>query len=252
MKEIIVLEWTFTPPDYFEEPIHIVRDNHEITIENGKITARIEAQYYDSESDSRMKFQELLNNWFLGVLIVNLKPFKLSNSSMVRIHPNGRRTCASQGSAKISGGGSITADFVVTDSNGKVIRNSRKERIERRKALIELVEKYIAHNPILQNLLNSLATAFREPDNELLYLYEIREMLSKEFDGEKMTRQVLNITKKSWWRFGRLANDEPIKQGRHRGKYVGVLRHATEGELIEARTFAQELIEKYLDYLDNK
>ena len=251
MKEIVVLEWTFTPPDYFEEPIRIVRDNYEMTIENGKVKARIEAQYYDSESDLRMKFHESLNSRFLGAQILNQKPFELSKPSMSRIHPDGRKTqYIFPESIKVT----LTvgpADIVVTDPNGKIISDSRRERIERRRRLAELVEKYRAQSPILQGLLNSLTSSFREPDNELLYLYEIREALSKEFGGEEVARQVLNITKNSWRRFGRLANDEPLKQGRHRGKNVGVLRDATEDELIEARTFARELIEKYLDYLDN-
>lgn len=251
MKEIVVLGWTFTPPDYFEEPIRIVRDNYEITIENGKIKARIEAQYYDSGSDLRMKFHESLNSRFLGAQILNQKPFELSKPSMSRIHPDGRKNqyiFPESIKFTVTMG---TPDVVVTDPNGKVIRNSRRERIERRKELVELVEKHRAHSPILQGLLNSLTCSIREPDNELVYLYEIREALSKKFGGEEMARKVLNITRISWRRFGRLTNVEPLKQGRHRGKNVGALRDATENELIEARTFARELIEKYLDYLDN-
>ena len=28
MEDIVVLEWKFFPPDYFEEPIHIKRDDY--------------------------------------------------------------------------------------------------------------------------------------------------------------------------------------------------------------------------------
>jgi len=48
-----------------------------------------------------------------------------------------------------------------------------------------------------------------------------------------------------------LANDEPLKQGRHRGRNLEILRDATEDELVEARNFTRELIGKYLDYLEN-
>lgn len=251
MKEIVVLEWTFTPVDYFEEVIRIVRDNYEMTIENGKVDARIEAQYYDSESDLRMKLHESLNSRFLGAQIFNQKQFELSKPSMSRIHLDGRRTIYIHPEPikiKVTTG---TPDIIITDSSGNVIRDSRKERIERRKALAELVEKHRAHSPILQSLLDSLTCSLRKHDNELVYLYEIREALAKELGGEEIARQLLSITRNSWRRFGRLANDEPLKQGRHRGKNVGILRDATEDELIEARTFAREIIEKYLYYLDN-
>jgi len=251
MKEIVVLEWIFTPPDYFEEPIHIDRDNYEMIIENGKVEARIEAQYYDSESDLRMKFHESLISRFLGAQILNRKLFELSKPSMSRIHPDGRKNQyifpeSIKATATVG-----TLDLIVTDPNGKVISDSRRERIERRRQLAELVEKHRTQSPVLGGLLNSWNSSIHEPDNELVYLYEIREALSKEFGGEKVARRVLNITKKSWKRFGRLANDAPLKQGRHRGKNVGALRDATEDELIKARTFIRKLIEKYLDYLDN-
>ena len=42
----------------------------------------------------------------------------------------------------------------------------------------------------------------------------------------------------------------PLRQGRHRGNNVGVLRDATEGELVEARDYVRVMIEAYLQYLE--
>jgi hypothetical protein len=58
----------------------------------------------------------------------------------------------------------------------------------------------------------------------------------------------LNAT--DWSRLGRLANSEPLKQGRHRGKSAGGLRDASESELVEARNIARSFVEAYLMYLD--
>ena len=255
MKEIIVLDWTFTPPDYFEEPISIVKDKYEMTIENGKVEARIEAKYFDGEPDLRMKFHESLYSRFLGAQILNKKPFELSKPSMSRIHADGRRNhyiFPESIPLTMTVG---PADVIITDPSGKVIRDSRKERTEKRKRLAELVEKHRAQSPVLRSLLNSWSSSINKPDNELVYLYEIRESLSREFGGKKKTLRILKISNKSWdksWsRLGHLANEEPLKQGRHRGKHVDTLRDATEDELSEARVIAQKLIEKYLEYLDD-
>ena len=66
---------------------------------------------------------------------------------------------------------------------------------------------------------------------------------------QREVRPVLNISKNEWSRFGKLANDEPLYEGRHRGENVGQLRHAAESELEEARTIARKMILAYLEYL---
>jgi hypothetical protein len=83
----------------------------------------------------------------------------------------------------------------------------------------------------------------------LVYLYELRDAIGKRFGGEIGARQELNVPKSDWSKFGRLSNDEPVSQGRHRGKFVGEMRDATEPELVEARSFAKGLLLKFLVYL---
>jgi hypothetical protein len=90
MKEAIILDWTFTPPDYFEETVRIVRDNNEMTLDKGKVKATIDAQYFDNEPDFHLKLHESLNSRFLAAQILSQKPFELSEPSMSRIYPDGR------------------------------------------------------------------------------------------------------------------------------------------------------------------
>ena len=176
MKETIALGWTFTPPDYFEEPIHIVRDKYKMTIENGKAEALIDAQYYDSEPDLRMKFHESLYSRFLGAQILNKKPFELSKPSMSIIHPDGKRNhyiFPESSTLTMTVG---PADLIVTDPSGKVISNSRKERIEKRKRLAELVDKYRGESPVLRSLLNSWNSSIDRPDNELAWIIHKKKL----------------------------------------------------------------------------
>ena len=39
---VVILEWQFSPPGYFEEPINVTRDDYTMTIGDGKVEARIE------------------------------------------------------------------------------------------------------------------------------------------------------------------------------------------------------------------
>lgn len=88
------------------------------------------------------------------------------------------------------------------------------------------------------------------PRNELVHLYEIRDALAKRFGGEKGARSALGITRAQWSELGRLADAEPILQGRHSGAHFGSLRDATAAELSSAREIGRGMIEAYFAYLE--
>ena len=35
MHDIVVFEWSFSPPDFFEDPVHITHNDCETTLEKG-------------------------------------------------------------------------------------------------------------------------------------------------------------------------------------------------------------------------
>jgi hypothetical protein len=84
----------------------------------------------------------------------------------------------------------------------------------------------------------------------LVHLYEIRDALKTKFGGDGETRDALAISRKTWSRFGNLADHEPLRQSRHRGIHTGTLRDATKSELNEARDIARGMIEAYGRYLE--
>ena len=93
-------------------------------------------------------------------------------------------------------------------------------------------------------------SSVKDPDNEFVHLYEIRDSLSERFGSKKSAIKKLGVTSNEWDEIGKLANALPLKQGRHRGKAVGALRDAEIAELEKARKSAAYLIEKYLEYLE--
>jgi hypothetical protein len=252
MQDVVVLEWTFSPRDFFEQPIHIAHENYEMIVDNGKIQARIDPDIYDKRPDMRDELHEALNARFLAVQLLSHTPYELSKASMYRLHADGRKDVTVFVESCLMTAFVGTLDIVVKDRDGNVISDSRKERLERKKRLADLVGTYRSKDPLLASLLTSYDRAVRDPQNELVHLYEIRDALSKRFGGETEALTALRISATQWSRLGQLANDEPLSQGRHRGKSVGVLRDATEGELKEARSIALELVEGYLQHLEQK
>lgn len=249
MEDVVLLEWTFTPADYFEDEIRIVRSDYEMVINNGKVVARINPEAYGRDHQMRDSLHDALNDRFLGVQLVTHKPFDLSKASMCRILPDGRKDVTIFPESCVMTMRVGTVDIVQTDIDGNVVNDTRRERIEKKNEFAELVEKFRSKDTVCDSLVSSYKSAVNDPDNELVHLYEIRDALSKSFSGEANARQALGISSSDWSRLGQLANSEPLKQGRHRGKSAGELRDATSDELTEARRIARSFVEAYLRYL---
>lgn len=250
MGAVVVLEWTFSPADYFEVPIEIVRDGYTVTIEQGEVEAKLDPAAYECNPSLRQTLHEELNNRFLGVQLLTHRAYKLSGSSVTRVDPDGRKHVSVEmepGRVKVT---AHPMDFQIKDRDGNITEDSKQDRIEKKKTLADLVSAHCSDDEILASLLRSHDAAVHDPGSEFVHLYEIREALSRKFGGDKETRSVPGISSSDWKRLGQLCNDEPLRQGRHRGKTGSTLRDATQTELAEARDIARRMIEMYLLHLD--
>jgi hypothetical protein len=251
MNAVVVLEWNFSPPDYFEAPIAISRDDYILTIAEGKAEARIDSAVYLANPSMRAALHDALDDRFLGVQLLTHKAYELSTATMTRVHPDGRRDVFLQMETARVVATAPPVDFQIHDNNGNIIADSKGDRIEKKKNLAELVSSYRAGDGVLASLLRSYDAAVRDPNNELVHLYEIRDALSVKFGDKKACQSALGISIPDWSRLGELCNTGPLRQGRHRGKSSEALRDATEAELSEARRIARTMIEAYLRHLDD-
>jgi len=250
MKEEVIIEWNFSPSNYFEDAIKICDQNYTMNIENGKVKVKIHSEIYDADPSIRRRLHDDLNDRFLGILLLTHRDYKLSRSEMTRIYPDGRKDTFVEVKTDVLKLSCFPADINLIDKDGIVISDSRRDKIEKEKRFTELVAKYKPNDELLGSVILSYALAVREPKNELVYLYEIREAISKKFGNGEKAKSALFFSSSQWSRLGKLANDEPLKQGRHRGKDFGALRDATESELKEARAIAFAMIEAYIKYID--
>jgi hypothetical protein len=251
MSSTVNLEWKFSPDDYFEEAISISAINYSMTIENGQIEAVIDASVFDADPGLRERLHQELEGRFLAVQLLTHKPYELSRSSLSRVHADGRRDVfveVETANFNISGG---VIDLQVVDSDGTVKVDTKRDRIQEKRRLGEVVPGHLYHDTLLISMLRSYQAAVRDPDDELVHLYEIRDALADNFGSHKVVKTALGISDTSWSRFERLCNEGSLRQGRHRGKGSGQLRNASSAELEEAREIARSMISGYLRYLEN-
>ena len=73
----MMLDWTFSPPDYFEEPIEISRQDYTMTIADGQVHAKIDSTIYEAKPEMRAELHDALNDRFLGVQLLTHRAYEL-------------------------------------------------------------------------------------------------------------------------------------------------------------------------------
>jgi hypothetical protein len=246
VEERVTLEWTFTPEKFFEVTFEHKgeRCTFDIDIKAGKVVADVSA----IAENEYTNIHDELNGLFLGAQLIEHGPYELSDLVTVHTRADGTRNVAVTGRVSLALKVSGKYDFTIIDAEGDIKHDSRAKRIQDRQEIAALAAKHRADS-VAAAILKSYRAAANEPQIELIRLYEIRDALAKRFGGGHEARKVLVISDQKWSRLGKLADDAPLNQGRHRGRKVGELRDATEAELNEARKIAQGMIRAYLNLL---
>ena len=120
MNAIVLLEWKFSPADYFEEAIEISRQDYTMRIADGQAQAKIDSAIYEADPGMRQRLEDALNDRFLGVQLLTHRAYDLSRSTMTRVHPDGRRDIfveAEPARLVLSAG---MVDIQITDTDGNV------------------------------------------------------------------------------------------------------------------------------------
>ncbi len=137
MQEVVVMEWTYTPEDYFEENFKPFQDKFNLEIDKGKVKAVIPASVFGKNNISFEEIDKEVRALFMGIMICTHSDFKLSAYTDYQLFPDGKKayTLRAQTSvfkltfhaAELRLG--IKEDILITDSKGKVLADSRADRI---------------------------------------------------------------------------------------------------------------------------
>ncbi len=243
------LKWNYAPPDYFEAPFKVVHEDIPIRIEPGHIIAEVAKERLDENQSLHDSLSFFVESLFIGVQIASHEDYEINRGPTEIDRPDGgTNIVVGLKTAELK----ITAyppDIKIADAEGKVIKDTKQDRIDAKQTLAALIASARGADSTLNAILHSYAYSVKEPSNELIYLFEIREAIAQRFGGEKEAKAKLAISSKKWSRLGRLANNDPLNQGRHRGRRYDELRDATEEELNDARAIAREIVVKYARWL---
>jgi hypothetical protein len=246
----VQLEWKYSPTTYLEEPIQIDFGSGELEINNGVAIAVIDPNTFHANESIREKLTKIIENRLHAVQIMTHRDFELSKSTRTDIQEDGKKNYFLElepGVMTISSG---MVDFVLQDKDGNVVSDSKRERLDKQYRFANLVDKHRPLDATLDHLLKSYQQSVKDPNDELVHLYEIRDALSNKFGSKDAAIKALHVTKAEWDVIGKIANTLPLNQGRHRGQSVGALRDAAPTELELARKSVAYLIDKYLDFLE--
>ena len=248
MDNYYCLKWTFTPSDYFGQELSPSLEGVTISIGHGVAEARVDKAIYEQDFSLRKKLHEYLLQAFRGAQLSVLEPFELSWPAETEIRADGKRIVYF-GPSTISASSRASANNTVIHKADGTVIDTKAERLAQKRQFGELVQKH-SSDRYLVGMLRSISSALTNKDNCLVYLYEILDSLTLKFSTKKQALAALSLTKDSWSTLGRLANDEPLQEGRHRGRAVVDLRPATQMELDECMSIAREFVVAYIQYLE--
>ena len=241
------LEWGYQPPDFFEAESTFQLDCGTLTIQNGKASLRLKSPEDPLRPETRGGAAAQVVAVFDARRLLVHRTYTIAGPHVIHHGENGKRHIAvtlEGAQLKLTGG---SVDFVVTNASREVVSDSRADRLRVHQAFVSQLAPKAAKSPLLASLLRTYGAAVSDPHDELVHLYEIRDALSSHFGSEEAARNALRITKQEWQQLGRLANVEPLREGRHRGRHVQATRPASEAELDAARSAAKLLILRFAE-----
>jgi hypothetical protein len=247
----VILEWDYSPADFFEEEVTWETSDYRVSIRNGKAEAEVAPSVCETHTALAQDVYSRIANRFLANQLFDRRPFKLSQRpTIVTIEADGKRGVTIQ--VIVSDAIVLTGqlDVAVTDADGRIIQDTRQARLQQKQHLYWLVDKCAPNDRTLAAMLRSYQAAIDDPDNFLIHLFEICDALETRFDRKKIAQKQIGISEDGWNKLARLANSEPLREGRHRGEFLGNLRNATKEEMDLGYSLGREFIEKYIRYLE--
>ncbi len=250
MNDAYVIEWSFKPSDLFEQELQFDVLGALIAIENGGLRATIPPTVYEAHDSLVEALHEHLSKMIRGAQLVARCETELSEPTITRVYPDGRRGIYLRAKCGVGVCVGHAADFVLTRADGTKI-DTKADRLEVKRTLANKAAEF-GSDPHLALMLDSFDRAMSDKANMLVHLYEVCDALAHRVGSQRDARKKLHISKLDWSELSRIANDAPLREGRHRGKMARSLRSASTAELDHCKSIAASLISTYIGYLESK
>jgi hypothetical protein len=238
----VELEWVYQPVDFFEAAYEYSYPDLQVSVQDGRAVAVLTMSHEPVAPALQQQIGDCMAGIFLARQLQTHRVFDLGLPT-VHVHRGGRTTSSKGFTIGRVIAEAIPQDVVTADADGNV-HDTRAERIAEHAATLDLFATRSSRGSELRRMLESYSHAVEDPDDEWIYLYEIRDALATHYTSHRKARAALGIAQDEWDRVGVLTNVEPILQGRHRGNHDN-LRPATQVELAEVRQTVRRWIETF-------
>ena len=235
--------WTYTPTDYFHARISILTDVGKLTFDAGEATLVTPGSHDTVTRADLVAATAVVESGLNARRILVRRPYSLDSPAVVISHPDGTQHYRVYSEARFVEVSSVGVDFVLRNIFRRVIHDSKAERSARESRELEDITRTAVVSSTLRQMLRSYSNALDEPQNALIHLYEVQDAAKKHYGRDAQSR--LGIDEGGWKLLGRLANDEPLHEGRHRGRKADSLRHATRDEISAAQHVALSILKAF-------
>ena len=242
---MLEITWTYTPKDFFEAELRAPALRGDLVLTGGSAKLSATGREKEDRRNVIREATECLRRVMNARAILVGRSYELSEAQSVEIDSEGRKHYVLLVNSVRQEERVGNVDIVHTDSSGKVLRDTKRQRIAEEASYVQRLAAAAETLPTLQRMFASFVKSFDDPNNALVHLYEVREAAAEYFGAEKDARATLGVTKSAWSRLGELANHVPLAEGRHRGSSGASLRSATQAELQEAREVAKSIIDAF-------
>lgn len=244
----IQLKWTYEPNNFLETKQHLEHNGIAIEIFDGCATASLAADTPNVD-EIKEELTSRIDTILTAAQLMRPRKYKLIFGCRLDILEDSKQTYYLAVGGVLLSTSSSQVDLVIHNSDGGIQFDSKAERIKKEALLSEKLAVIDHTDPHLVSMRNSFNKLLGEHHNTFKLLYDMKEALNNKFRDRHLIIETLKISEADWRWIGEYANNQPLEESRHIGKFVGETRNATTEELEKARNVGSSLIQAYVEYL---
>lgn len=160
------LQWSFSPVDYLENQVLPDLSLGRLEVSNGSITLAIFHRQSVFDEELRLRLHRELDDLLQAISILTHRPYRLRQLNACKASEDGQEEVF------------IFSEELTVAVSLSAGRFFTEEQHEKERVFLMGVQRHNS-DPLLRSLIESYGRAIKDPRNELIHLYEIRDALSR-------------------------------------------------------------------------
>jgi len=246
----IVIRWRYRPATLLAGWLTIAFREGQIALDRG----HAELSLFDRSSIPHegwvLDATDLLSRVLTSLSVKARSQFSLKHASVVTIDPTGNETDIRFPERSPLSSSADRLGQIVTETDARVTYSRGASFDAVLGSFAEDVIRIGGQDGAVGPMVKAIYESIADPKNAFVHLYEVLEILTASLGKREQVAEDLAVDEDDISELGRLANSEPLQEGRHRGQNFSGLRPATNDELEFGRNTALRLLCEYLERFD--